>query len=134
MRIAIDARLNAYRTGGIPQYTRQLMAALADVATDDQIISLQHRDHLRPLVVAPNVARHPLFTPPHHRFERWVLPLEVLITRPDVLHFPDFIAPRYRFCPTVVTIHDLAFMRYPDILDRAAAAYYRQVEIGRAHV
>jgi glycosyltransferase involved in cell wall biosynthesis len=127
MRIAIDARLNAYRTGGIPQYTRQLMAALADVATDDQIISLQHRDHLRPLVVAPNVARHPLFTPPHHRFERWILPLEALITRPDVLHFPDFIAPRYRFCPTVVTIHDLAFMRYPDILDRAAAAYYRQV-------
>lgn len=127
MRIAIDARLNAYRTGGIPQYTRQLMAALAHVAADDQIISLQHRDHLRPLVVAPNVARYPLFTPPHHRFERWMLPLEVLITRPDVLHFPDFIAPRYRFCPTVVTIHDLAFMRYPDILDHAAAAYYRQV-------
>ncbi len=127
MRVAIDARLNAYRTGGIPQYTRQLMAALADVATDDQIISLQHRDHLRPLVVAPNVARHSLFTPPHHRFERWILPLEVLITRPDVLHFPDFIAPRYRLCPTVVTIHDLAFMRYPDILDRAAAVYYRQV-------
>lgn len=127
MRIAIDARLNAYRTGGIPQYTRQLMAALAECAVDDQIISLQHRDHLRPLVVAPNVVRHPLYTPPHHRFERWTLPLELLIVRPDVLHLPDFIAPRHRCCPTVVTIHDLAFLRYPDILDRAAAAYYRQV-------
>ncbi|MCS6842083.1 MAG: glycosyltransferase family 4 protein [Roseiflexus sp.] len=127
MRIAIDARLNAYRTGGIPQYTRQLMAALAVCAVDDQIISLQHRDHLRPLVVAPNVVRHPLYTPPHHRFERWTLPLELLLVRPNVLHLPDFVAPRYRCCPTVVTIHDLAFLRYPNILDRAAAAYYRQV-------
>jgi glycosyltransferase involved in cell wall biosynthesis len=127
MRIAIDARLNAYRTGGIPQYTRQLMAALAGCAADDQIISLQHRDHLRPLVVASNVSRHPLYTPPHHRFERWTLPLELAPVRPDILHIPDFIAPRHRCCPTVVTIHDLAFLRYPDILDRAAAAYYRQV-------
>lgn len=127
MRIAIDARLNAYRTGGIPQYTRQLMAALSVCAPNDEIISLQHRDHLRPLVVAPNVLRHPLYTPPHHRFERWTLPLELLLVRPHVLHLPDFIAPRHRCCPTVVTIHDLAFLRYPDILDRAATAYYRQV-------
>ncbi|PMP81017.1 MAG: glycosyl transferase family 1, partial [Roseiflexus castenholzii] len=127
MRIAIDARLNAYRTGGIAQYTRQLMAALADCAADDQIISLQHREHLRPLVVAPNVVRHPLYTPPHHRFERWILPLELLAARPHVVHFPDFIAPRHHCCPTVVTIHDLAFLRYPDILDSAASAYYRQV-------
>lgn len=127
MRIAIDARLNAYRTGGIPQYTRQLMAALADCAVDDQIISLQHREHLRPLVIAPNVSRHPVYTPPHHRFERWTLPLELLLVRPHVLHLPDFIAPRHRCCPTVVTVHDLAFLRYPDILDSAATAYYRQV-------
>lgn len=127
MRIAIDARLNAYRTGGIPQYTRQLMAALADCAVDDQIISLQYREHLRPLVIAPNVSRHPVYTPPHHRFERWTLPLELLLVRPHVLHLPDFIAPRHRSCPTVVTVHDLAFLRYPDILDSAATAYYRQV-------
>lgn len=127
MRIAIDARLNAYRIGGIPEYTRQLMAALADCAPDDQIVSLQHHDHLRPLVVAPNVSRHPVYTPPHHRFERWTLPLELLMVRPSVIHLPDFIAPRHRCCPSVVTIHDLAFLRYPDILDRDAAAYYRQV-------
>lgn len=127
MRIAIDARLNAYRTGGIPQYTRQLMAAMAACAPDDRILSLQHRDHLRPLVVAPNVSRHALFTPPHHRFERWTLPLEVLPLRPDVLHCPDFIAPIRRPCPAVVTIHDLAFLRYPEILDDHASTYYRRV-------
>src|SRR5215212_8794764 len=127
MRIAIDARLNAYRQGGIPQYTRQLITALADVATEDQIVSFQHRDQLRPLAIAPNVARRTALTPPHHRFEQWTLPLEVLLTRPHVLHCPDFIAPTWRSCPAVVTIHDLAFMHYPEILDASARAYYSQV-------
>src|SRR5215510_6025568 len=133
MRIAIDARLNAYRQGGIPQYTRQLLTALADVARDDhQFISLQHRDHLRPLAVAPNVARRTVLTPPHHRFEPWTLPLEVLLARPDVLHCPDFIAPVRRPCPAVVTIHDLAFLHYTELLDDAARAYYGQVKSNAA--
>lgn len=128
MRIAIDARLNAYRQGGIPQYTRQLLAGLAEVAPEDQFISLQHRDQLRPLAIAPNVVRRTLLTPPHHRFEQWALPLELLLARPDVLHSPDFIAPLRRACPAVVTIHDLAFMHYPEILDQSASAYYGQVK------
>lgn len=127
MRIAIDARLNAYRQGGISQYTRQLLTALADAAPDDQFVSLQHRDQLRPLAIAPNVLRRATLTPPHHRLEQWTWPLEVLLARPSVLHSPDFIAPLRRPCPAVVTIHDLAFMHYPEILDEAAGAYYGQV-------
>src|SRR4029450_12999666 len=133
MRVAMDARLTAYRQGGIPQYTRQLLTALADVARDDhQFISLQHRDHLRPLAVAPNVARRTVLTPPHHRFEPWAFPLEVLLARPDVLHCPDFIAPVHRPCPAVVTIHDLAFLHYTEILDDAARVYYGQVKSNAA--
>ncbi|HEX9374500.1 MAG TPA: glycosyltransferase [Roseiflexaceae bacterium] len=128
MRIAIDARLNAYRQGGISQYTRQLLIALAEVSSEDQFVSFQHRDQLRPLAIAPNVVRRTALTPPHHRFEPWTLPLEVLLARPDVLHCPDFIAPLRRPCPAVVTIHDLAFMHYPEILDDAASAYYSQVK------
>jgi glycosyltransferase involved in cell wall biosynthesis len=71
--------------------------------------------------------RRTALTPPHHRFEQWTLPLEVLLARPDVLHCPDFIAPARRPCPAVVTIHDLAFMHYPEILDASARAYYGQV-------
>ncbi|HNP72165.1 MAG TPA: glycosyltransferase family 1 protein, partial [Kouleothrix sp.] len=128
MRIAIDARLNAYRQGGISQYTRQLLMALPDVARDDEFVCLQHRDQLRPLAIAPNVSRRTALTPPHHRFEQWTLPLEVMLARPNVLHCPDFIAPTRRPCPAVVTIHDLAFMHYPEILDDSARAYYGQVK------
>ncbi|MEN9934887.1 MAG: hypothetical protein RLZZ387_1466 [Chloroflexota bacterium] len=104
------------------------MTALAEVATEEQIISLQHRSHLRPLVVAPNVARHTVYTPPHHRLEQWTLPAEALVTRPDLLHCPDFIAPVRRPFPAVVTIHDLAFLHYPHILDDDARAFYSGVK------
>lgn len=128
MRIAIDARLNAYRRGGIPQYTRFLLTALAEIAREEQFVSFQHRDMVRPLVVSPNVHRRALLTPPHNRFEPWLLPLEMMLARPDVVHFPDFIAPLRRSFPAVVTIHDLAFMHYPQILDEDARTYYSQAK------
>ncbi len=127
MRIGIDARLNAYRTGGISQYTRQLLTALAPLADQHELVALQHYQHLRPLVVAPNVHRETLFTPPHHRFEYYLLPFELLRLRLNLIHCPDFIAPRHRPCPAVITIHDLAFLRYPEILDASARRYYHQV-------
>ena len=127
MRIAIDARLNAYRRGGIPQYTRNLLAALAEIDRENQYFSLQHRQMLRPLAVAPNVRRHIIHTPPHNRFEQWSLPLELLFVQPSVFHAPDFIAPVRRRFPAVVTIHDLAFMQYPDILDSDARKYYSYI-------
>ena len=127
MRIAIDARLNAYRRGGIPQYTRQLVTALAALERNETFVTLQHRDHQRPLVVAPNVQRRTIFTPPHHRLEQWSLPLELLAVAPNVLHSPDFVVPIRRPCAAVVTVHDLAFLHYPEILDDAARQYYNQV-------
>ncbi|NTU81126.1 MAG: glycosyltransferase family 4 protein [Chloroflexales bacterium] len=127
MRIAIDARLNAYRQGGIAQYTRQLLAALAPCAPDDELVALQHYRQARPLVVAPNVRRAALLTPPHNRYEQWGLPLELWPRRLDLLHCPDFIAPRRRPCPAVITIHDLAFLHFPEILDASARRFYGQV-------
>jgi glycosyltransferase involved in cell wall biosynthesis len=125
--IGIDARLNAYRRGGIPQYTRQLLTAMASLATHDTFVTLQHGEHLRPLVVAPNVQRRTVRTPPHHRWEQWALPLELLPLKLDVLHMPDFIVPLRRSWPAVTTVHDLAFLHFPDILDAAAQRYYGQI-------
>ena len=127
MRIALDARLNAYRRGGIPEYTRQLLTAMASQDRQSTFVSLQHHDQQRPITIAPNVQRHTLWTPPHHRFEQWSLPVELLLVRPDLLHCPDFVVPLRRTIPAVTTIHDLAFLHYPDILDDDARRYYGQV-------
>jgi glycosyltransferase involved in cell wall biosynthesis len=127
MRIGVDARLNAYRQGGIAQYTRQLLAAMAAAAPGECFVALQHLSQQRPLVLAPNVRRAAMITPPHNRFEQWSLPLELLPRRLDLLHCPDFIAPRRRPCPAVITIHDLAFLHFPEILDAGARRFYGQV-------
>jgi glycosyltransferase involved in cell wall biosynthesis len=129
LRIAIDARLNAYRVGGIPQYTAQLLKALTTEAADDQLIVLEHRTAIRPVVEGSNVTRRRFWTPPHNRWEQWALPVELSRVKADVLHWPDFIPPFYRRQPAVVTVHDLAFLHFPEILDDDAKRYYGQINL-----
>lgn len=127
LRIAIDARLNAYRVGGIPQYTAQLVEALAALTPEDQIVVLEHRSATRPVAIAPNIVRRRLWTPPHNRWEQWTLPVELSRIRSDLLHCPDFIPPFRRRRPAVVTVHDLAYLHFPGILDDNAKRYYGQI-------
>lgn len=132
MNIAIDNRLASYRIGGVPQYTQQLITAMARSAeADDRFTLIDHRKPLRgSTVFGTNIAHRRVWTPPHNRWEQTLLPLELWNIRADVIHFPDFI-PLFRLrAPTVITIHDLAFLRYPQILDAEAGRYYGQ--IGRA--
>ncbi|HEY1014194.1 MAG TPA: glycosyltransferase family 1 protein, partial [Herpetosiphonaceae bacterium] len=125
--LAIDARLHAYRQGGIVLYTARLVAALAALAPEEDWLVLEHRKAREPLVAAPNVRRARLWTPPHHRWEQLALPLELALRRPRLIHSPDFIPPLRRTCPAVITVHDLAFIRYPEILDDAAKRFYGQI-------
>ncbi len=130
MRTAIDLRLNSYRGGGIPQYTNQLLYALADVArADDQFVAIRHRKPaIGSVVYGRTIDTRKVWTPPHHRWEQLILPLELVRLRADVIHFPDFI-PLFRMrVPTVITVHDLAFIHYPQILDRNARRYYSQIQ------
>lgn len=127
MSIVVDARLNAYRNGGIPQYTRQLIHAMAIAAPTTAFTVLQHYRQPERLVTAPNVARRVVYTPPHHRWEQWTLPLEIGVMRPQVVLFPDFVAPLQRNFPAVVTIHDLAFLHFDDLLDEHAKVFYGRV-------
>lgn len=126
IRFAIDARLNAYRQGGIAHYTRSLAAAMGPLlAAGEELLLLEHIRARAPIV--PGLRRSRLLTPPHHRFEQASLPIEVWLRRPTVLHSPDFIPPLARSYPAVITIHDLAFLHFPEILDQAARRYYGQI-------
>ncbi len=135
IRIALDLRLNSYRVGGIPQYSNQLLTALALAASDEErFVAIQHRKPmLGPSVYGSRVTTRRVWTPPHHRWEQLVLPLELANVRADVFHFPDFI-PLFRLRrPAVITVHDLAFVRYPEILDTAAKRYYGQINRAVKH-
>ncbi len=128
MRVGIDVRMVYYTGAGIGQYIRRLVKGLAEAVTDDEIILLQSRkDDPVPVEGAPFSWR-PLWTPAHNRFEQFVLPMELLFTGLDLLHSPDFIPPMRRGFPSVVTVHDLHFLRFPHFLTQEAARYYGQID------
>lgn len=127
MRIAIDARLVSYAPGGISQYTIRLVHALAALHTDDEITLLESRKAGSDASWPVSVKRSGLVTPPHNRHEQLTLPIELLRHPSDLLHSPDFIPPFRRRCRSVITIHDLAFLRFPHLLTPESARYYGQV-------
>jgi glycosyltransferase involved in cell wall biosynthesis len=127
MHVAIDARLAHYTAGGIAHHTLNLARALAEISPPDRFTLLKSVKQRGGLPKARNLRSTPLLTPPHHRFEQLVLPLEVARVRPDLLHCPDFIPPFRRTCPAVVTVHDVAFLRFPETLTEESRRYYGQV-------
>ena len=128
MRIGIDARLVYYRQAGISQYTIRLLQELSAIDQDDDFIVFQSRKDRSRLADAPNFQKRSLWTPPHHRFEQVLLPLEIAAVDLDILHSPDFIPPFRRNCKSVITIHDLNFLLYPHFLTPESAKYYGQID------
>ena len=127
MRIAIDARLVSYSLGGISQYTIRLVRAMAALGSGDELILLESRRGTDGVAWPDSVRRIPMVTPPHNRFEQITLPMELLRVQADLLHSPDFVPPFRRRFRSVITIHDLAFLRFPHLLTDESARYYGQV-------
>ena len=117
--IAFDARLVGY-AAGIARYAVLLAEALAKLDGPESYLLLRGRK------ADPNLGGRLCLTPPHHRLERLTLPLELLATRqrPDVLHSLDHVAPAWGPWRSVVTLHDLAFLLYPETHTPESRAYY----------
>lgn len=128
MRIGIDCRIAYYTWGGTGVYARRLVQALVHrpEAADDQLLILEAARAERPIAAdaTPNVRRGRLRTPSHHRWEQAALPLELLPYRLDVLHSTDYVPPFLRRCRSIITVHDLAFLRWPEHLTPDSRAYF----------
>jgi glycosyltransferase involved in cell wall biosynthesis len=126
-RVAVDARLFEYQPAGIATYTRNLLAEMPRLTDEFEFVALRSRLKPVPLPPQPRLRERRLVTPPHNRWEQVALPLEVALSRPHLLHSPDFIPCFHRYWRAVVTVHDLAFLRYPDLLTMESRRYYGQV-------
>lgn len=135
MRIGFDARLVYYQQAGIGQYILQLVQALArhlSPSAEDQNASprelLIFRSRKAPPLELPDwVHQSKLWTPSHHRLESGSMRIELASKRLDLLHSPDFIPPfggRFR---SVITIHDLNFIHFPQFLTPESIRYYGQI-------
>lgn len=123
-RIGIDIRLRYYRKGGIAEYMRGLIEGLAEQATPYDFAVLHNFRSHETLAPDEGFERKNLITPAHHRYESWLLAGELLRHRLDLLHTPDFIPPRFGAKRHVITVHDLAFLRFADIQTKASLRYY----------
>lgn len=123
-RIGIDARLTYYRRGGITEYIEQLIRHLPDLDLANDYIILHSWKDRRDLATGARQRRALVWTPAHHRLERLALAIETLPHGLDLLHSPDFIPPLGLWFRSVITIHDLTFLHYPEFLNSESRRYY----------
>jgi glycosyltransferase involved in cell wall biosynthesis len=125
MRIGIDARIAHYAQGGIRNYVLRLLERLPALDVGAAYYVLYSRKARRPPVSgSANVTLVPCWTPSHHRFERWALGIEIARLRLDLLHTVDFIPPAFGYRRSVITVHDLNFLYYPQFQTDESRRYY----------
>ncbi len=138
MHIGINAQLLSfsqnYRNGGISRYIRSLLTEMA----------LHPGPHEYTVFVnGPEIAARLGGQHPHMQFvpatwpeskptarvawEQLTLPTLIRQRGIEVLHSPANVLPEFlpRRCAGVVTLHDLAFLRMPEVLTRPKRVYHR---------
>ncbi len=119
MRIAIDIRSVGPGMDGVGYYTAQLVRALAQVATGHEIFLITAQPRSIVPADAP-VPVHQIVTPVRlgqTRDEQLHLPAIAKQYDIDVFHGPGFMCPVANPCKTVVTVHDLIYMIYPQFYE-----------------
>ena len=111
LRVAIMGRSLRGEFSGVVRYTDELIRALAPRFAEPPTVFLT-RAHDGLDNAAIDAVRAPFRTPNEYARALWeqtVVPAEVARRRPDVYHSPNYILPAALRCPSVVTVHDLAF-------------------------
>lgn len=128
MRIAIDYTSAVRQKAGIGRYTRGLANALAEVDHETTYILLSAGRDRTERAWPANFYRRALPLSDRHLAILWQrlrlpLPVELLTGRIDLFHSPDFTLPPVWRARTVLTIHDLSFMRCPECFSKPLLDY-----------
>ncbi|HET6614534.1 MAG TPA: glycosyltransferase family 1 protein [Dehalococcoidia bacterium] len=112
LHVALMGRSLRGQFVGVSRYTHQLVEAVADQLTIPPSVFLTRApDGLNGARIRR--IRAPFPTPNEYARAVWeqaVVPSQVHRLAPDVYHSPNYILPLRLRCPSVVTIHDMAFL------------------------
>jgi glycosyltransferase involved in cell wall biosynthesis len=114
-RIAVDAHMVGERETGNETYTRNLLRGLAEQPDGDHYLCLTpDPSRLRSLELPANF--EPVRVWPGQSLIRVPVatPIAARQAKADLLHMTTYVTPPWSPCPTVVTIHDLSFLEYPN--------------------
>lgn len=129
VRVCIDIQSAIAQRAGVGRYTRELVHHLGATAGPDQL-ELFYFDFKR---------RGTPFETPNatHRVVRWFPgrlaqwawktlhwpPFNRFAGPADLYHFPNFILPPLKGGKSIVTIHDMSFLRFPEFADERNLKY-----------
>jgi len=114
--IGFDAQATQGRQSGLGVYTRNLLAALK--------AKIKAPFELRPF--SRSLASDTdLSTLERLWWENGTLPALIKQDKIDLLHAPAFSPPFRKPCPLVVTVHDLAGLRFPNQMGAASYFYWK---------
>ncbi len=136
MHVAINAQLvsfsASYRNAGVSRYTYRLIEGLARRSTGARysvFVTAQdaaRAEAFRGSAVELVPARWPTARPQQRiLWEQLALPGLLRRIGADVFHSPVNVLPERLPCPAVVTIHDLAFLAYPQYFRPGQRLYQR---------
>ncbi|WP_374685574.1 glycosyltransferase family 4 protein [Promineifilum sp.] len=136
--IGFDVTAALTQGGGIGRYTRELIHALVSAAPQYRYTLFSARPPAAPpvpdsLPAAAHVAHRPAPVDERWLYRLWYranLPLPVqFFTGPiDLFHSPDFVLPPVRGdIPTLLTVHDLSFIHYPETFPARLVVYLNRV-------
>ncbi len=133
--IGVDYTPAYEQTGGIGRYVRQLLAALAVLPDENQyrlFVAGAKRSSL-PNPLGPRFRWSPARISPKwfarlwHRLNLYI-PVEVFVGQVDIFHATDFVLPpTLPHTHTLLTVHDLSFVRVPESASPRLKAYLETV-------
>jgi len=130
MRIAVNTRLFLKgKLEGIGWFAHETLSRLVQQHPEHEFIFLFDRPYHKDFIFAPNVtpvvlkpqARHPAL---YYMWTEWAIPFALRKYKADVYFSPDGFGTLRSKIPTCLTIHDLAYLHYPQFMDKLHKWHY----------
>ncbi len=120
--VAIDLRM--WNASGIGTYVREIVLSSPQTLSNDlQLIGIGHQE-LPPALRIPVI---PCQASVYSFSEQWEIPAAFHKTKANVLHSPHYNVCLSLLNKTIVTVHDLIHLKYPQFLPSKAAWLYAKL-------
>ena len=119
------------RLEGIGNYTLEVMRHMVAQHPDDEFHFFFDRKYDPKFLFAPNVVPHVIWPQARHPL-LWTLWFDHMLTRklaelkPDVFFSPEAFLSKKSDVPTVMTVHDLAYLPFPEGTQKSHLQYLKK--------